>query len=355
MVKMIDEGKKLEEKAKEALIGCLNQVTPMKADIIMEAISIDDLSPDFVLMATWQGESQTIIVEVKSAGYPSMVRSGANAIKRCLEKMPGAYGVIIAPYISSRAASMLEEEGIGYVDFAGNCKLDFKTVYIKAEGKTNPSPEKRVLKSLFAPKASRIIRILLTEPQKPWKMEELAKVADVSLGLVGKVKNVLFEQEMAEKTKNGFKLTKAEGLLLEWSSNYSYRKNGSIDYYSMKELSVLERELAEFCSKEGIRYGLTLLSGAARVAPYARYNRVFAYVEERQDDVARGLDLKQTASGPNMTLMIPFDQGVLYRSKEFDGISVVSPIQLYLDLAGYKGRGEEAAEFLLDKEIKNSW
>jgi hypothetical protein len=354
-VKDAIESRKLEERAIETLLGCFNQVPFLKAEVIMETVSIGEFRPDFMLRATWQGQAQNIIVEVKSNGYPSMVRSGANAIKRYLEKMPDAYGVIIAPYISSRAASMLEEEGIGYVDFAGNCKLDFKTIFVKIEGNKNPYPEKRVLRSLFTPKASRIVRVLLMEPQKPWKMEELAKTSEVSLGQVGKVKSVLFEQELAEKTKNGFRLTNPENLLREWSSKYSYRKNSGIDYYSMKEIPVLERELAGLCSKEGIRYGLTLFSGAARVAPYARYNRASAYIEERLDDVARGLDLKLTTSGPNLTLMIPYDQGVFYGSKVYEGISVVSPIQLYLDLAGYKGRGEEAAEFLFDKEIRNSW
>ena len=38
-----------------------------------------------------------------------------------------------------------------------------------------------------------------------------------------------------------------------------------------------------------------------------------------------------------------------------DGISIVSPIQLYLDLVTNKGRGEEAAQFLLEKVIKPEW
>ena len=37
-----------------------------------------------------------------------------------------------------------------------------------------------------------------------------------------------------------------------------------------------------------------------------------------------------------------------YGSNEFDGIRIVSPVQLYLDLKGITGRGEEAAQALLD-------
>jgi hypothetical protein len=35
-----------------------------------------------------------------------------------------------------------------------------------------------------------------------------------------------------------------------------------------------------------------------------------------------------------------------------DDIRIVSPLQIYLDLKGYKGRGEEAAEVLLRDVIK---
>ena len=43
------------------------------------------------------------------------------------------------------------------------------------------------------------------------------------------------------------------------------------------------------------------------------------------------------------------------RRKDLDNIKVVSPIQLYLDLNNYKGRGEEAAQFLYEQEIKPQW
>jgi hypothetical protein len=53
--------------------------------------------------------------------------------------------------------------------------------------------------------------------------------------------------------------------------------------------------------------------------------------------------------------MTPFDEGILYGAQKVDGATVVSDVQLYLDLAGYKGRGEEAAEFILDKRLRPRW
>jgi hypothetical protein len=60
-------------------------------------------------------------------------------------------------------------------------------------------------------------------------------------------------------------------------------------------------------------------------------------------------------SGANVTLLVPYDSGVFYGARAYDDISVVSPVQLYLDLVSYKGRGEEAAQFLFERVIEPAW
>lgn len=57
----------------------------------------------------------------------------------------------------------------------------------------------------------------------------------------------------------------------------------------------------------------------------------------------------------NVTLLTPYDDGVFYEATEGDGVRMVSPVQVYLDLIGYRGRGEEAASFLLEQVIERTW
>jgi hypothetical protein len=45
-------------------------------------------------------------------------------------------------------------------------------------------------------------------------------------------------------------------------------------------------------------------------------------------------------------IIAPRDEGVFFNQEEFDGIPVVAPIQLYLDLQREPARGEEAAAHL---------
>jgi len=60
-------------------------------------------------------------------------------------------------------------------------------------------------------------------------------------------------------------------------------------------------------------------------------------------------------SGPNVTLMFPYDAGVFYDTRVVQEVDTVLPIQAYLDLIGLKGRGEGAAETLFGQVTQKSW
>ena len=85
-------------------------------------------------------------------------------------------------YIGPQSARILKDNDLGYVDLSGNCYLAFEHVLIEKEGKRNVRPSTRPLRSLFAPRATRVVRVLLAEPSRAWRLEELAKAAAVSLG-----------------------------------------------------------------------------------------------------------------------------------------------------------------------------
>ena len=67
------------------------------------------------------------------------------------------------------------------------------------------------------------------------------------------------------------------------------------------------------------------------------------------------LDLRRVPSGANVSLWIPRDQGVFYGLRDLEGIRTVSPVQIYLDLRALGGRGEDAARFLLDTNLRPQW
>jgi hypothetical protein len=211
------------------------------------------------------------------------------------------------------------------------------------------------LRSLYSPKAERVLRVLLMSGPKEWKVQELANEADVSLGLVSNVKKKLDDQEWIAAESIGFSLTAPFVLLEEWAQNYNYRRNQVQEFYSMQSVADFEYELGQVCQREGVSYSLTGLSGAARFAPVVRYQRAMAYVSGDIQHLTTRLGIKSVSSGSNVTLLSPYDEGVFYGSRELDDYSVVSPVQVYLDLMSYRGRGHEAAEAIRDRVIREIW
>jgi hypothetical protein len=64
---------------------------------------------------------------------------------------------------------------LGCADLAGNVRISFDNVYIEKCSAENPFRERKELKSLFTPKACRVLRVLLQGPLRPRKVVELAE------------------------------------------------------------------------------------------------------------------------------------------------------------------------------------
>lgn len=299
--------------------------------------------------------SRAVIVEVKDLGQPRIVRDAVNQLARFTGNIPNAYGVIMAPYISPAAAEICRQEGMGYADLAGNCWLCFDQVFISKEGKENPFARKRDLRSLYSPKAERVLRVLLSAPARWWKVQPLAKEAGVSTGQSFNVKKLLLDREWMETGDEGFRLTDPGKLLAEWEENYDFRRSTVREFYTLRPIAEFEGLLAETCAKTKSTYALAGFSSAARYAPMVRYQRAMAYLTGNIDDVAERLELKPVTSGANVSLIAPYDDGVFYGAETRGGAKLTSPVQTYLDLRQLKGRGEEAADFLKQQVIQPSW
>lgn len=351
---MKTEFQNLEREAENAVKQCLDKVPFVQiGDIQKEPKGATRI--DFTVELTASGMKQMLVVEVKRNGQPKAAREAINSLLRWLSLNAGAYGIFMAPYIAPLTADICRQEGVGYCDFAGNCRLTFGGVYIEQSGNPNPLSEKRDLRSLYSPKAARILRVILNNPRKNWKMQDLAREAEVSLGQAANVKKLLDSRELIEKTEEGFTLREPFSLLSEWSRNYVFRKNRTKDFYSLKTISDIEAEITETCERNKITYGLTGFSGAARFTSAVRYQRVMAFVDAEEDQLLKLFDFKEVSSGANVTILMPYDAGVYYGVTTKEGSQVVSPVQLYLDLIGFKGRGEEAANALLEEVIKPLW
>ncbi|OGN88771.1 MAG: hypothetical protein A2158_03745 [Chloroflexi bacterium RBG_13_46_14] len=311
--------------------------------------------PDMLVTIKTGKREYRVAIEIKSIGQPRFIRLAAQQLKEYLASNKDVrYGILASPYISEEGRQLCRKYNIGCIDLAGNASLAFNGLYIDIQGRENPSPTTRGVKSLFSRKSSRVVRVLLTEPKRLWHVQNLAKEANLSLGQTSNIKRLLIDEDLVQEEGKSFRLTDPQRLLDSWTRNYLFRDNESADFYAI-EGTQIERKIAVFCKTTGINYSLALFSGANLVAPFVRYNQSFVYVEDKISEIAGQIGLKEVTTGPNVTLLKPYDEGVFYGTREINGLDVVSDVQLYLDLKNYQGRGEEAAQYILENRIKSAW
>lgn len=340
------------DKAKEILKTTLAAIPSMKL-LSMKAGPAG--GADIAIKINNKGSILTCIVEVKSLGQPKYAREASYQLQKYVGNHPGVYGIFMAPYITVEAGQILAENNVGYMDFSGNCRLAFGGMYIERTGSPNAFAVKRDLRKLYSPKAARVLRVLLTSAKKSWKMAELSTEAGVSLGQIANVKNALADREWLDAPAPGLRLSNPGAVLSQWAQNYDFRKNIPKGCYSIKSIAETEAALEKLCAKNGIRFALTGFSAAARYWPAVRYQRVMACIGEFRADLFAAVGIKEVESGGNLLLMLPYDEGVFYGAGNRNGGTVVGAVQTYLDLAGYRGRGAEAADEILKNVIKPSW
>ncbi len=297
-------------------------------------------------------------IEVKGSGHPKQASQAIYALKRAA--LPGRkiYGVFAAPYISPESAKLCLEEGIGYLDLSGNCHLAFGTIHIHVEGKQNLYKPKREQGSLFSPKASRVLRVLLQGPLKPYKVVDLEEASGASLGTVSTVRKELLKQLWAEDSDRGLKIIKPEAVLDAWVAADNWKRRTNVRYYSLlkHDPDQIAHELHQILEEQ--EHAFTQWYGALLRRPHTSTDIVTLYVDAFPEDrlIHEKLLGRRVESGGTLRLVEPKDKGVFIGKQLSNGLPVVSDIQLYLDLIDAGMRGDEAARELRNwAEFSGGW
>ena len=312
---------------------------------------------DAVLRASSAEAKFEIAINVKARITPQTALSVAEQVEQLPAEM---LRVVYAPVISPRVAEILDQAGVGRLDEAGNCRLRSARhrLLIDRRGRHAPRRLPQGAADPFSPKSSRIVRAMLSEPGKGWKVRELADRPDVKVspGLVVKVKRTLVEEGYAVARGGLLFLRDPVALLENWAQNYPGPAE-QVPMYFLGETKVAEESVARWCRDHDLHFALGGHSAAWRLAPEVRYSVAAVYVEERGfshdalDKLGKYKGGKRVDTGANLLLWRPFDQSVLAgsRSEGAPGLQVTSAIQTFLDLKKLAGRGEEAAAAVYER------
>lgn len=270
---------------------------------------------------------------------------------------PHATLIVCCPVISNRVAEICREHRIGFLDAAGNCHIEAPGLFLHVEGRANSAREVRKAVDLFALKSSRITRVLLGDIHRGWQIQELRRETGVSIGLVSRIKHRLLEEAFVELRDGLVVVRDPHGLLAAWRNAYEIPER--VPLYTMEDAARTATRISEWSQANGLPSALAAFSGAWRLAPMVRQSNLHAYVKlpsnSQWEELLAAIHAKRVDSGANLTIWLPRDDYVFYRAQAIEGISVVSALQLYLDLSMIPGRGAEAAREILDQEIVPSW
>lgn len=294
--------------------------------------------------------------EVKSIGQPRHAEIAALRLKDWASRMPGnTVTMFIAPYLSPAVRQLCKDRQVAYLDFAGNCLLQFSNVYIERSVAEVPPAVQRELKSIYKPKSARVLHLLLSSIGQKWKVQDLADKSGVSLGQVSNIRKALLERGWASVSNGGMALTEPGALLDEWQTVYEGVKGQADSYYTTLHGRALEdaiRQTLSHANDDASSAVLSSFSAAGFIAPYARTGKTYLYADEYGlNSVVEGLGLKLAMNG-NVQITVPSDHGPFLNTiSPAADIVCTSPVQTYLDLFVSGERGQEAAQHLREEKL----
>jgi hypothetical protein len=358
MLKEANWMKESEVRAGGALREVLEKIQILQVEGINAEVMSGDWEPDLIARLLVDGRPHLLICEYKSNGQPRYARSALLELRNYVtHRAPAATPVFIAPYISPAVRQMCEEKGVGYLDLEGNARIAFGGVFIERVVAGKPVAEQRELKSLFRPKSAQVLRTMLREPGRAWRVTELSKTSGVSLGQVSNVRTGLIDRDWARATDDGLVLSEPDALLDAWRDSYTAPPGERLRFYTPLHGSTLEdaaRSALRADNGPG-RAAFASFSAAQWLSPYARTGSHYFFADdEGLRKLQAALKLTPSSKGENVVVTVPKDLGLLADTVEpAPGAPCTSPVQTYLDLSIAGERGAEAADHLRQERL--SW
>jgi hypothetical protein len=126
---MVNSMQTARSRAAEALKAVLHQVSQVKLNNI--DLPDPDLKIDLVAHVDVHGHRRTLVCSVNTSGRPDLILVALDQLQSLADSFNGdATPVIIAPHLSEEAKALCGERRAGFLDLAGNARLDLGDVFI---------------------------------------------------------------------------------------------------------------------------------------------------------------------------------------------------------------------------------
>ena len=367
----------------QAVVRALQEQVPVKN---LPGASIDNVQeqPEQPFDVSFELRSGSIRIqvlgEIKTAFSPRQLEEIAPWIQRIKSLRPDVAIAVIAPALSTQAQAYCLQNGIDFIDLAGNISINVPGKFtlqrsgMKTRGIVSSEATSQSSINVFSGRSSRILRVLLEKPQS-WSITGLAKeleletarfrnvVSDtrigfqISFGAVSKSIASLEEQLLVRRRNGNIVVPEPKRLLLQWAEKYKDRYRWRLRS-SFQTGNPFGRDLKTInAGIQRLISGTFAFSGAMAAsieAPYVDINIIDIFLAPTDSSKLQSLKTEPPL-GPALRFIAPYDDGVFLYSKRVGKALVVSDVQAYFDLDARGGRDLKQAEVLLKTSIQRRW
>ena len=310
------------------------------------------LAVDGAIEIGWQGNADRFVFEYKAQSTPKALETAIAEVQRCARSRE-LRPLVIVPYLSETALRRLEAEGISGLDLSGNGVLLAASFALRRSGEPNRFKEVASLRNVFSGNSSLLARCLLLRAEytsltalRAFALERFragrdASAAHLTKGTVSKVMQLLEEENIVARQREGLRLTDPATLLDRLKAQYrkprGARLEGKMPFNPQDAWERLAGQpFRAVVSGEGSAGHYRVLSGQDRWTVYV-------------DDLQRArqcLEITPTPLFPNVELIEEAGDTVYFDARAQGPILWASPIQTWLELAHAGPRERAAADVL---------
>lgn len=278
---------------------------------------------------------------------------GVAAVQRALDGLRAVDDVariVVVPFMSSAGRERCEASGVSWIDLSGNARLRIQQgdlrVAVHVEGKPDAFRGPGRPRNAFAPKAARVVRLLLADPAHRWTQSEIARAADLGPGYVSRIVRHLEDERLLDRDDDRAVWPPDPGLLLDaWADADAFRHEVLTGHVPGRSGEERARRLQDALADHGLDHAFTGLAAGWAYTHAAAFRSVSCYVTGAAAVRSRALadaGFRPDTKAPNARVLTPADPGVFEGVREASGLRCVAPVQAYVDLVH---EPERAAEF----------
>jgi len=329
----------------ERVIGVFHKATGLQIDIV-------DYPRDKVDAIGYLRAGDTELkLAIEAKAQPTNAFTGY-LYQKFTRNLPADRGLLVANYINPAMAERLKEQGIWFIDAAGNAYINHAPIYIYVKGN---KPLQQIGKGnkprAFQPMGLKVVFALLCHPElvnAPYR--EIAQVADVALGTVGWIITDLKDMGyIVELGKRKRRLKEIKKLFDRWVEAYPEQLRPKL---VLGKYTTPEQRWWNNTEFEKLPAYLGGELAGEYLTDYLTPEIKTVYVREKPQDLQLLCRMRKDPDGDIELLEAFWNVKCDYKNEKDIARKIAHPILVYADLlATGDPRNIETAEIIYEKNI----